>query len=191
VTVLGGEPAGSPGALDGIAFVAEDAPLYYPFFATGDGMLSPQLFELTGIAFAAWTLTAFAIGALAGVLIRRVVPAMAAAMAVWAGLLLTTILFLRRHYETPLTTHNGGQSGRGANPWVISQWWTGPGGRHITNEQQIIALFQHARPGYSSWTIYQPAARYGHFQFIEGGWLLALSVLLIAATIWLVRRRAA
>ena len=28
VTVLGGLPAGSPGALDGIAFVAQDAPLY-------------------------------------------------------------------------------------------------------------------------------------------------------------------
>jgi ABC-2 type transport system ATP-binding protein len=28
VTVLGGQPAGSPAALDGIAFVAQDAPLY-------------------------------------------------------------------------------------------------------------------------------------------------------------------
>ncbi len=28
ITVLGGEPAGSPAALDGIAFVAQDAPLY-------------------------------------------------------------------------------------------------------------------------------------------------------------------
>ena len=28
-------------------------------------------------------------------------------------------------------------------------------------------------------------------QFIDGRWLLALSVLLIAATVWLVRRRAA
>src|SRR5579871_5796069 len=28
VTVLGGEPAGSPAALDGIAFVAQDTPLY-------------------------------------------------------------------------------------------------------------------------------------------------------------------
>ena len=28
------------------------------------------------------------------------------------------------------------------------------------------------------------------FQWIEGGWLLALSVLLIAVTVWLVRRRA-
>jgi ABC-2 type transport system ATP-binding protein len=28
VTVLGGQPAGSPAALDGIAFVAQDAPVY-------------------------------------------------------------------------------------------------------------------------------------------------------------------
>src|ERR1700728_2236137 len=28
VTVLGGQPAGSPAALDGIAFVAQDTPLY-------------------------------------------------------------------------------------------------------------------------------------------------------------------
>src|SRR6202046_4097173 len=30
VTVLGGRPAGSPAALDGIAFVAQDTPLYKP-----------------------------------------------------------------------------------------------------------------------------------------------------------------
>ena len=38
---------------------------------------------------------------------------------------------------------------------------------------------------------YQPGSRFWPFQWIEGGWLLALSVLLIAVTIWLVRRRAA
>jgi hypothetical protein len=45
--------------------------------------------------------------------------------------------------------------------------------------------------GYTLWTSYQPASRFWTFQWIEGGWLLALSVLLIAATVWLVRRRAA
>ena len=44
--------------------------------------------------------------------------------------------------------------------------------------------------GYTEWTSYQPGSRFWPFQWIEGGWLLALSVLLIAATIWLVRRRA-
>ena len=49
-------------------------------------------------------------------------------------------------------------------------------------------LSQH---GYTQWTSYQPASRFWPFQWIEGGWLLALSALLIAATVWLVRRRAA
>jgi hypothetical protein len=38
---------------------------------------------------------------------------------------------------------------------------------------------------------YQPASRFWPFQWIEGSCLLGLSALLIAATIWLVRRRAA
>jgi hypothetical protein len=49
-------------------------------------------------------------------------------------------------------------------------------------------LTQH---GYTYWTRFQPGSRFWPFQWIEGGWLLALSVLLLAATVWLVRRRAA
>jgi hypothetical protein len=45
--------------------------------------------------------------------------------------------------------------------------------------------------GYTQWTKYQPASRFWPFQWIEGGWLLAVSVLLIVAAVWLVRRRAA
>jgi hypothetical protein len=161
---------------------------YYPFFATGDSALAPQYFELTGIAFAAWTLAAFAIGTLAGVLIRKVVSAIAAAMAAWAGLLLVTSLYLRRLYQAPLNVRN---SGHGVSPWVISQWWTGPNGKTITSENKIIALINHPQPGYTQWTTYEPGTRYWHFQFIEAGWLLVLSLLLIAAAIWLIRRRAA
>ena len=56
------------------------------------------------------------------------------------------------------------------------------------NSQVVRYLTQH---GYTDWTRYQPAGRFWPFQWIEGGWLLALSVLLMAATVWLVRRRAA
>jgi hypothetical protein len=48
-----------------------------------------------------------------------------------------------------------------------------------------------AQHGYSHLTSYQPASRFWTFQWIEGGWLLALSALLIAVTVWVVRRRAA
>jgi hypothetical protein len=166
---------------------------FYPFFAGREfaqaSAFAPIYFTLTGIAFAAWALAAFAIGAVAGVLIRRVVPAMAAALAAWSGLLLATLLYLRQHYQAPLTARTGQTS---LSSWVIGNWWTGPNGRRVTSEHQIIALLNGGvHPGYAQWAIYQPGTRYWHFQLIEGGWLLALSLLLIAATIWIVRRRAA
>jgi len=37
----------------------------------------------------------------------------------------------------------------------------------------------------------QPDSRFWSFQLIEGGWLLAVSVVLIAGTVWLIRRRGA
>jgi ABC-type transport system involved in multi-copper enzyme maturation permease subunit len=62
-----------------------------PFFAAGYAIpFSTRVFDLGEVAFAAWTLAAFAIGALAGMLIRRVVPAIAATLAAYAGLARTT-----------------------------------------------------------------------------------------------------
>jgi hypothetical protein len=89
----------------------------------------------------------------------------------------------------------------------VSQWYTkggkfafGAHGSGIVNAVRQLCsggssglspaqcLSQH---GYTAWSSYQPGSRFWPFQWIEGGWLLALSVLLIAATVWLVRRRAA
>ena len=53
-----------------------------------------------------------------------------------------------------------------------------------------VTVWQYLdRHGFTQLTTYQPASRFWAFQWIEGGWLLALSVLLIAVTVWLVRRR--
>jgi hypothetical protein len=180
---------------------------YHPFFAQGlDGVLAPQLFDLRGVVYAAWTLAAFAIGAFAGVVIRRTVPAMAASLAVWAGIDLGCVLFLRKHYEAAVTI-KGANPGFG-NSWVVAQWYAGPGGKPASQStinnvlQQAPAsvrnspdprasaawLTQHHYVHRWAW---QPQTRFWHFQFIEGGWLLALSLVLLTATIWLVRRRAA
>jgi hypothetical protein len=172
--------------------------------------LTPALFDLRGVGFPAWTLAAFAIGALAGMLIRRVVAAIVTTLAVYTGLAFAAAGFLRQHYLTPLlTTSNNSVPD---NAWVISQWWTKDGrfafgsyppsnilnqfcspppaatGKAGASEGWGPCLVQH---GYMQWTSYQPASRFWPFQWIEGGWLLALSVLLIAATVWLVQRRAA
>ena len=180
---------------------------FQPFFADDFGTpLAPALFDLRGIAYPAWALAAFAIGALAGMVIRRVVPAMAATLAVYFGLALLPGLWLRQYYLPPvLTTSNNLPN----FAWTISQWYTKNGKFAFTGVQKSgtnAGIEQywcpHASPsetlgqclsqhGYTQWTAYQPATRFWPFQWIEAGWLVALSALLIAATVWLVRRRAA
>ena len=88
---------------------------YQPYFATSNGTqlssaspLSPGLFDLRGVAFAAWTLAAFAIGALAGMLTRRVVPAIVATLAsytilaVLAGIVISHTAWARSPAGQPL-----------------------------------------------------------------------------------------
>jgi hypothetical protein len=181
---------------------------YQPLIADGaQTPLAPEVFDLRGgITFAAWTLAAFAIGVLAGMLIGRVIPAMAATLAVYAGLAFATAAFLRRNYLTPLVTKNPNLP---SSAWIIGQQWRAKGGQPVSQavvnrlllrapavtgpggHSKILSPDSYlAQHGYTLWTNYQPASRFWPFQWIEGGWLLALSVLLIAATVWLVRRRA-
>jgi ABC-2 family transporter protein len=193
---------------------------YQPYLASGNGNifsspspLSPGLFDLRGVAFAAWTLAAFAIGAFAGMLIRRVVPAIVATLSAYAGLALLAGNVLRQHYVAPLVAKGSNLPG---SAWITSEWWT-KGGKTAFDGRPPVSLLQQLCPanfvpgpgggigirasfspttclvqhGYAQWSDYQPASRFWAFQRIEGGWLLALSVLLIAATVWLVRRRVA
>ena len=193
---------------------------YQPYFAAGNQTVSlteltpfsPGLFDLRGIGFAAWTLAAFAIGALAGMGIRRVVPAIVATLAAYVALAFAAGGWLRSAYMTPAVTSNLNVPG---TAWILSQWWTKGGKFAFAGwpSQNLLNRFCPAGPpgpvgpggkpkavsiagcltshGYTQWTSYQPASRFWSFQWIEGGWLLALSALLIAATVWLVRRRAA
>ena len=177
-----------------------------PFFAQGWSLMAPNVFALTGIVFPAWALIAFALGAFAGVAIRRTVPAMAAAMVAWAGLAIATATFLRWRYQAAITVK---ALGHGAATVPARAWahirWTGPHGGPVNLSALHALLFQLkgatattsalqarlARSGYTEWISYQPESRFWHFQLIEGGWLLALALLLGAATVWLVRHRAA
>ncbi len=168
---------------------------YRPFFAAGGSLMTPAIFDLSGVAFAAWTLAAFALGVFAGTAIHRSVPAIAAAMAAWAGLAAATVLYLRPAYQAPIVIrqvstihklpHGIVIDTSVAGPpraWIIQSWVGSPPGT------PHLAMLNAVRTG---WTKYQPESRFWHFQLIEAGWLLALALLLGAATVWLVRRRAA
>jgi hypothetical protein len=107
---------------------------FAPFLpAENLSVLTPPVFGTRALSYAAWTLTAFCLGAFLGMITRRIIPAMAATLAVYAALAALTWFYLRDHYP-------------------VSTFWP--------------------------------------MQAFEAGWLLVLSLLLIAATVRLVRHHA-
>jgi hypothetical protein len=147
---------------------------FFDPFLSFEGMndLAATVFVTRGIDFAAWTLVAFTIGAFLGMYIRRIIPAMAATLGVYFGLDVLTWLVLREDYPVAINTTNAslfnGQSSPNS-PWVLRTWTSGG----------------------TTWYRYIPVSRFWPMQFIESGWLLILAIALGAATVWLVRRRAA
>jgi hypothetical protein len=173
-----------------------------PFIAEGWSRMGPNVFPLTGLAFPAWTLAAFVLGAFAGTLIRRTVPALATAMVVWAGLAIGTANYLRWRYQSPLATspRTPGEVPVPGGSWIRTTW-IGPGGHPVSlpalglRAAKLAGLqsqtAHQALRGYRVVLTYQPGSRYWHFQLIEVGWLLAMVLVLGLATMWLVRHRAA
>ncbi len=127
-------------------------------------MLAATVFDTRGIAFAAWTLVAFAIGAFLGMLLRRVIPAMAATLGAYLGLQLLAWLVLREHYPVAVEHHQraacSAARARPNSPWILNTWTV----------------------GHTYWWRYIPVSRFWPMQFIEAGWLLILAIL------WVPRR---
>jgi hypothetical protein len=172
-----------------------------PFVQAGvTGRYPMQLFGTMGTDFAAWTLFSFAVAAFAGVLLRRTVPAMAASIVVLTTADVVTMMALRQHYATPVVVT--GNEPAGIGNLVVGNWFTTTGGVPV-NQATVFndlgrlpfgvtpSTAMLAAHHYLQWWSYQPASRWWQFQLTEGGWLLAASLLLIAATVLLIRRRPA
>ena len=177
---------------------------FRPFLA--DGQVSeflPLAFGLLGVAFAAWTLFAYALAAFTGTLLRRTIPAMAVTLIVYIVLAIAAATAIRPHYAAPVAEEGWNQGG-GAG-WVISGWIEAPNGQHVSQaavNSLVPASVQNSQSpdafttwlashGYTMWQSVQPDSRFWQFQLIEGGWLLLLSALLIGGAVWLIRRRGA
>ncbi len=173
--------------------------------------LHATVFPVIGVAVAGWALLGFALGVFAGILWRRVLPALATAFAAWFGLAYLGAQ-LRLHYLPMLTSTSLEIPNRAT---TVDQWWTrsgirvsddaidrtlqainaqpNPGGESTGQAANVSVdpveyLIHH---GYAQVTGYQPDTRFWPFQWIEFGWLAALSILLLAATLVVVRRRSA
>jgi hypothetical protein len=149
------------------------------------GRFLPNIYDFEGLVLTAYILCAFGFAVLAGLLIRRSIPAMVAAFIPWLAIRLVVEFLLRPHFQAPLTFRqvcpaNGncfGGTGIGFVPPVtghIGDWVLGQG----SGSQSV-----------NTW-LYQPADRFWTFQSIEAGLFVALTAAALAVTIWLLHRRA-
>jgi ABC-type transport system involved in multi-copper enzyme maturation permease subunit len=177
---------------------------FQPFLYTEElNALTDTVFASRGLVFPAFTLAAFAIGAFFGMLLRRIIPAMAATLGVYLAVRLVA-WGVRKYYPVAVVTSNSKIFSQFQTPslpgfpWILSTWVTGPGGKPASPSvaNRILngpgpSTGVSVPPGYTEWNRWIPLSHYWPMQFIEAGWLLVLSVALFAATVSLVRRRAA
>ena len=140
------------------------------------GRLQPNVYDFEGLVLTAYILCAFGLAVLAGLLLRRSIPAMVAAFIPWLAIRLVIEFVFRPHFMTPLTLeHVNCTNGCGYGITSVPQ---------ITGRIGDWVLAMHHG------IIYQPADRFWTFQFIEAGIFVALTAAALGATILLLRRRA-
>lgn len=164
--------------------------------------VSYERFNFAAPVLASYFLLAVAIGILAGTLIRRAVPAMAATLAVFLPIRLFVEFGLRPRYRTPITVVDPVPGSRaltqqlsdGKN-WVLDDFLIGPSGDRLTDSEEYdlfggghVDEAATAKLGIKEAVTYHPAERFWEFQLIEAAILGGLAVLLLALVVWRVRR---
>jgi hypothetical protein len=180
---------------------------FHPFaqleFQGGYSRMDMDSFDFQGIVPIAYSLFAFAVGAAAGVIVRRVLPAMAITFAVYLPLRLW-MQNLRAHFEAPLHVayQAFGTSPRaGLGDWVLQSRVVNSAGRAISDQTVLSTCGTGASAGkvdptrcltshgFHQLDVYQPASRFWAFQGIESAIFVGLAGLLLALAFYWVTRR--
>jgi hypothetical protein len=166
-------------------------------------------FDVSGVVPLGYALFAFAAATAAGVLLRRSLPALAAALVVFVAVRVTVAGWLRPHYRTPIAVIEAIPAGSrevkvgtaNLRDWILDEGISDPAGKRLSQlaasvvEHKAIdagmdpTTYMHDQ-GFHRWVTYQPADRYWTFQLTETGILVGLAAVLLALVVWRVRRRA-
>jgi hypothetical protein len=152
-------------------------------------------FEIQGIVPIAYSVFAMALGIAAGVLLRRVLPAIATALTGFIALRVLVGLFLRQPFMVPITRilpiNASSVTGQTAHAWWLASYIMSPSGQSsqtwiiIPPACQTLDFKQFqsciAAHGYHRIVTYQPADRLWTFQAIEAGIFALVAAVLLAA----------
>jgi ABC-type transport system involved in multi-copper enzyme maturation permease subunit len=167
------------------------------------GRLNPDVFDFRGIVPIAYTLFVFALGAAAGAIFKRTVPAMAVTLVAYLPIKIG-VQALRGHYLAPLnvTYAFGTASPRlGSGDWVLGSEVVNRSGAVLgsagtSDPCQALASRTAGEAcavenGYRFVDTYQPLSRFWPFQLIESGIFVGLSIAVLAVAVWWILRRTA
>jgi hypothetical protein len=165
-----------------------------------EGRMSPSRFEIEGAVVPAYAVFALALGVFSGALLKRIVPAMTAALAAFVAVRLAVANFLRPRYMAPEhDTATGLTPNTHAHDWVLSNSLVDALGRQISAARENLAI-EHAQNaridaqeyllslGWRRAVTFQPADRFWTFQVIEAAIFVGLAALILIATLRLLRR---
>lgn len=181
---------------------------------TLDGRFTADAFDLEGLAPTAYALFAFAAGATAGTLLRRSLPALAAALAAYVAVRIAVAGWLRPEYRTPRTlmedvAANDATIDIGSPrmetgshlDWALASGYADSTGRHLPLPEVLdmdtaaeragvdLSTYMHEN-GVQQWVVYHPADRFWTFQLIEAAIFVGLATILLTFVVWRIKRRA-
>jgi hypothetical protein len=187
------------GLLVGGALLAMLARWYSPFDQIF-GKFNPVAFDFTGPVFVAATVMALAVGIAAGAVTGRTVSAIFVTLGLLVAIHVIVEFNLRPNYAPqivvtwPLEQDNAPVT-LTKEDWNVASGLLDPQGNRVNGIRCNLTgandPFKCAKTeGYRGhYLAYQPASRFWPFQWIETGIYLAISVMTVALTTWLVRRR--
>ncbi|MGH3414981.1 MAG: ABC transporter permease [Actinocrinis sp.] len=182
---------------------------YQPLLQNAGGRLSYVTFDVQGIAPIGYTVFAFFLGVCAGVLSRRMLPAMGITVGVFLAVRAVVEVVARPRYMSPVTINNpidsNLQNNNSSGAWVTSQGVHNAAGQVVMSNGQIgcppasagaqaqQCLDQLQQQGYgqgpyTNFQTYQPGSRFWAFQGIETGIFVALAALLLVLAVQRLRR---
>ncbi|WP_410644206.1 ABC transporter permease [Amycolatopsis sp. lyj-346] len=168
---------------------------FRPLVSASTGRLSYLSFDVQGIVPIAYTLFALALGVFAGTYWRKVLPAMAIALAGFAVVRVAIEVLARPRYLPAQSLTFAPAGGQTPNPasgnWVLDVGVRNAAGELVLPNAQIGpcppggCTGSEAGPGAVNWLQYQPGDRFWLFQGIETG----IFVVLAAALVFFALRR--
>jgi hypothetical protein len=181
---------------------------FTPLDGLSDTKFDPTIFSQRDVVPMGYAAFAFALGLIAGLLIRRTLPAMATTFVGYIAARLVVLEWVRPHFATPLHV-TASMPEPGSAPvkavkapaasqipqgsWIGTSRTTDPAGHTVAvirvNLGDPCVAKHNCMAGYHQTIFYQPPSRYWPFQWAETALFAGVAVILIGFCFWWINDR--